>query len=67
MRDVCRAGQPDAGREVPTLTEALLRVYEERPVWRADPAARHAERRALAEAHEAIYAGVLTRSAACTS
>ena len=60
-------GTTGSNPQVPTLTEALLRVHEERPAWRADPDGRHAERRWLAEAHEAIYAGVLARSGACTS
>ena len=60
-------GTPRSNPEVPTLTAALHRVHRERPQWRADPVARRAERLGLAEAHEAIYAGVLARSAACTS
>ena len=60
-------GTPRPDPEVPTLTAALHRVHQERPAWRADPVARHAERLGLAEAHEAIYAGVLAGSAACTS
>ncbi len=60
-------GTHPAAHEVPTLTAALRRVFEERPVWRADPGARHAERVRLAEAHEAIYAGVLESRVACTS
>jgi len=60
-------GTVRASGEAPTLTAALRRVYEERPTWRADPAARQAERRALAEAHEAIYTEVLAGSSACTS
>ena len=60
-------GTPRSDPEVPTLTAALHRVHRERPAWRADPVARHAERLGLAEAHEAIYAGVLAGSAACTS
>jgi len=60
-------GTVKRSRDVPTLTEALLRVHGERPAWRADPVARQAERLALARAHEDIYAGVLAGSAACTS
>jgi Glycosyltransferase Family 4 len=56
-----------ASGQVPTLTAALHRVYHERPAWRADPAVRQTERHALAQAHEAIYSAVLSRSAACTS
>jgi hypothetical protein len=58
--------QPPA-HEVPTLTAAMRRVFEERPVWRADAGDRHAERVDLADAHEAIYAGVLEGRVACTS
>jgi len=60
-------GTVKASRDIPTLTDALRRVHEERPAWRADPAARQSERLALAEAHEAIYTEVLAGSAACTS
>ena len=60
-------GTVKRSRDVPTLTEALLRVHGERPAWRADPAARHVERLALARAHEDIYARVLTGRATCTS
>ena len=60
-------GAPRANPEVPTLTAALLRIFRERPAWRADPVARRAERHGLAQAHEAIYAGVLAGSPVCTS
>ena len=60
-------GTPTRNPEVPTLTAALLRLFRERPAWRADPVARRAERQRLAQAHEAIYAGVLAGSAVCTS
>ena len=60
-------GAGPASRGVPTLSTALRQVYEERPQWRADPFVRQAERRRLADAHEAIYAEVLAGSAVCTS
>ena len=42
--------------EVPTLTAALLRLYRERPAWRADPGGAPGGTTGLAQAHEAIYA-----------
>ena len=60
-------GTAKPSREVPTLSAAILGVFEQRPTWRADPAARQAERVALAKAHEAIYAAALAGRAPCTS
>ena len=55
----------------PSLRDALLTAYRERPQWRADPGARHRERVAIARVHERVYAGVLAgarqRGAVCTS
>jgi glycosyltransferase involved in cell wall biosynthesis len=50
-----------------SLQGAVRTAYRDRPCWRAEPAARRAERQMLARAHRDIYAEVLTRSAACTS
>ncbi|WP_392544436.1 glycosyltransferase family 1 protein [Oryzobacter telluris] len=60
-------GSTGESAQVPTLTAGLARVHRERPAWRADPAARRAERIALARAHEALYDRVLAGSSACTS
>ncbi|WP_377644853.1 glycosyltransferase family 1 protein [Oryzobacter terrae] len=59
------SGEPAPGTA--SLGEALLRAHRERPQWRADPAERRAERRALARAHEELYAAVLERRPVCTS
>ena len=56
---------------VPSLREALLRAYRDRPSWRADPDERRRERQAIARVHEQVYAAVLAdvaeRGASCTS
>ena len=43
------------------LETAVRTAYEQRPTWRADPAARRTERTALAAAHREIYREVLSR------
>ena len=53
----------DAG----ALGAALRLAVEDGVRWRASPAARLAERRALAVAHEEIYLAVLGREVTCTS
>ena len=68
---------PDAGvgpRDgAPSLREALVTAYRDRPQWRADPEDRRRERVEVARTHEQVYAAVLAgarareRGAACTS
>ena len=47
-----------------SLTAALREVHATRPHWQADPAARAAQRAALAAAHAAVYRGVLAEAVA---
>jgi hypothetical protein len=49
----------ERGLDAESLRAAVRLAYEQRPVWRADPASRVAEREALADAHHAVYASVL--------
>ncbi|MFH8469970.1 glycosyltransferase family 1 protein [Streptomyces sp. NPDC017991] len=52
-------GHDRGGLDEASLRDAVRTAYEERPVWRADPADRRAERLLLARAHEALYADLL--------
>jgi glycosyltransferase involved in cell wall biosynthesis len=60
---------PDDG--APTLRDALLRAYHERPSWRAEPEERRRERHDVSRAHEQVYADALAaaaeRGVACAS
>ncbi len=47
-----------------SLTAALREVHATRPHWQADPTERLAQRAALAEAHAAVYRGVLAEAVA---
>jgi hypothetical protein len=47
----------DAG----SVAAAVARAHRERPHWRADPAERSAQRRAVADAHVGVYRRVLGR------
>jgi glycosyltransferase involved in cell wall biosynthesis len=55
----------------PSLRDALLTAFHDRPSWRADPEDRRRERAEIARVHEQVYAGVLAataqRGAVCTS
>lgn len=62
----CLSFSADPARRRASLQEAVLRAYQDRPQWRADPAQRRAEREDVARAHEAIYEQVLARRPACT-
>ncbi|MCW8095772.1 glycosyltransferase [Streptomyces tauricus] len=52
-------GHDRNGLDEASLREAVRTAYEERPLWRADPADRRAERLMLAREHEALYAALL--------
>ncbi|MFJ3439110.1 glycosyltransferase family 1 protein [Streptomyces cyaneofuscatus] len=52
-------GHDRQGLDAASLRAAVRTAYEERPVWRADPAHRRAERVRLAREHEALYAELL--------
>ena len=54
-------GLGSEGLDAAGLEAAVRAAYEQRPDWRADPAARRAERTALAAAHREIYREVLSR------
>ncbi|MET0187644.1 MAG: glycosyltransferase family 1 protein [Pseudonocardia sediminis] len=58
-------GHDESGLDAASLHAAVRTAYADRPRWRADPAARIAQRRAVAAAHAALYARV--RSAATTA
>lgn len=47
-----------------SLTHAIRRAHDERPSWRADPAARARQREELAAAHARLYAGASAARAA---
>ena len=49
------------GLDADGLETAVRTAYEQRPTWRADPAARRTERTAIAAAHREIYREVLSR------
>lgn len=56
----------------PSLRDALLTAFRDRPEWRADPEERRRERMEIARVHERLYAGVLAatarkRGVVCTS
>ncbi|GGL43856.1 glycosyltransferase [Phycicoccus endophyticus] len=51
-----------------SLVAAVTRAHEDRPSWRADAAARRAERAMLAASHAQLYRSVLAaKEVACTS
>ncbi|MEW1760669.1 glycosyltransferase [Streptomyces cyaneofuscatus] len=52
-------GHDRQGLDAESLREAVRTAYEERPVRRADPVERGAERFRIARAHEVLYAGLL--------
>lgn len=47
-----------------SLAAAIRRAHDERPTWRADPAARARQRQELAAAHARLYAGAVAARAA---
>lgn len=47
------------GLDGPSLRDAVRRIHDERPFWRASVAARIAERDAVARAHASLYRAIL--------
>ncbi|MCX4656588.1 hypothetical protein OG249_32400 [Streptomyces microflavus] len=52
-------GHDRQGLDAASLRDAVRTAYEERPVWRADPVERGAERFRIARAHETLYEELL--------
>lgn len=52
-------GHDRQGLDAESLRDAVRTAYEERPVRRADPVERGAERFRIARAHETLYQGLL--------
>lgn len=51
-------GHDEHGLDVASVAAAVRRAHAERPVWRADPAARAGQRRGIAAQHAAVYRSV---------
>jgi glycosyltransferase involved in cell wall biosynthesis len=51
----------EGGLDVDSLEQGVRTAFDERPSWRADPAARAAEREQIAAAHAELYRELLVR------